>query len=98
MTGNNRQGRVQAAEHLHERGHRHVSVLAGYSFARSSLDRTQVFVECFAKRGVHVPDSAVIYGNIDPSRSPSWRRVAEAPSRNYCCFGDHGFFAIPKGP
>ena len=66
VTGNDRQGGALAAEHLYEKGHRKVGVLAGYEFARSSLDRTHGFLDYFAKQGVEVPDSAIIYGNIDP--------------------------------
>ncbi len=67
VTGDDRKGGALAAEHLFERGHRHVGVLAGYAFARSSLDRTQAFLEYFGKKGVRVPESAVIHGNVDPA-------------------------------
>lgn len=64
-TGNDSQGGMLAAEHLFDRGHRRVGILAGYKFARSSSDRAEAFLDYFAKRGIIVPESAVIYGNVD---------------------------------
>jgi LacI family transcriptional regulator len=65
VAGDDLMGGKLAAEHLYSRGHRRVGILAGYSFARSSIDRYQGFLKYFRECGVEVPETAVISGDVD---------------------------------
>ena len=60
-------GGRMAAEHLLERGHRRVGVLAGTLRASTGLDRTRGFVEAYANAGYEIVDEAIIHSPFDVS-------------------------------
>ena len=60
-------GGRMAAEHLLERGHRRVGVLAGTLRASTGLDRTRGFVEAYANAGYEIADEAIIHSPFDVS-------------------------------
>jgi LacI family transcriptional regulator len=58
-------GGTLVAQHLWERGHRVVSVIAGEPYASTAVDRTSGFVTRWRALGGEIPDSAVVWSRFD---------------------------------
>jgi LacI family transcriptional regulator len=63
-----------AAEHLLERGHERVGVVAGEPYASTGRDRTAGFAGAFAAAGIPVPENRVVASAFDVAGG---RRAAE---------------------
>jgi len=63
------------AEHLLERGHRSVAVIAGEPYASTGLDRTAGFVDTYREAGLRIPPEAILHSRFDASGG---RLAAEA--------------------
>lgn len=68
-------GGALVAEHLWDRGHRTVSVIAGEPYASTAVDRTEGFVSRFRALGGELPDSAIEWSRFD---TMGGRRAADA--------------------
>ena len=53
------------AEHLLERGHRDVAVIAGEPYASTGIDRTAGFVDTFADAGIKIPSERIVQSRFD---------------------------------
>jgi LacI family transcriptional regulator len=53
------------AQHLWDRGHRKVSVIAGEPYASTAVDRTAGFVERWRSLGGEISDDAVVWSRFD---------------------------------
>jgi LacI family transcriptional regulator len=60
-------GGRMAAEHLLERGHTRVAVLAGEAYASTCADRTSGFLDVYAEAGHPLPKSFVVHSDYDAS-------------------------------
>lgn len=58
-------GGALVADHLWERGHRVVSVIAGEPYASTAVDRTQAFASRWRALGGELPDSAIVWSRFD---------------------------------
>jgi LacI family transcriptional regulator len=61
----NRAGGRMVAEHLLERGHQRVAVVAGPAYARTARERTAGFVERYREAGFPVPEELVVHSRFD---------------------------------
>jgi LacI family transcriptional regulator len=53
------------AQHLWDRGHRNVSVIAGEPYASTAVDRTAGFVERWRSLGGDISDDAIVWSRFD---------------------------------
>jgi len=53
------------ADHLWERGHRVVAVIAGEPYASTAIDRTQGFVDRWRELGGDLPPEAIVWSRFD---------------------------------
>jgi len=53
------------ADHLWDKGHRKVSVIAGEPYASTAIDRTAGFVDRWRSRGGDIADSDVVWSRFD---------------------------------
>ena len=58
-------GGTLVAQHLWDKGHRVVSVIAGEQYASTAVDRTHGFVSRFRALGGEIPESAVVWSRFD---------------------------------
>lgn len=65
VTGDDREGGRLAAQHLLERGHSRLAVVAGPTYAETALDRVAGFVATAHGRGVDVPDEWLVHSSFD---------------------------------
>jgi LacI family transcriptional regulator len=65
VTTDDIRGGELAAEHLLERGHTKVGVIAGLAYASTCTERTHGFVHTFTSAGIKVSPSQVSYGRAD---------------------------------
>ena len=65
VTCDDYRGGQLAAEHLLERGHREVAVIAGEPYASTGIDRTAGFVDTYRKAGLHIPAERVLHSRFD---------------------------------
>ncbi|HEX4247353.1 MAG TPA: substrate-binding domain-containing protein [Pseudonocardia sp.] len=54
-----------AAEHLLERGHRSVAVIAGEPYASTGIDRTAGFVDTYREAGLRIPPERILHSPFD---------------------------------
>lgn len=58
-------GGALVAQHLWDRGHRVVSVIAGEKYASTAVDRTSGFISRFRALGGAIPESAIVWAPFD---------------------------------
>ena len=58
-------GGTLVAQHLWDKGHRRVSVIAGEPYASTAVDRTNGFVSRFRALGGEIPESAIVWSRFD---------------------------------
>ena len=58
-------GGTLVAQHLWDKGHRVVSVIAGEPYASTAVDRTHGFVSRFRALGGEIPESAIVWSRFD---------------------------------
>lgn len=80
VTGDDVTGGRLVAEHLVERGHERVAVLAGEPYASTGRDRTAGFLQRWAASGRTVPADRVVHGPFDAAGGrQAMQRVLDAP-------------------
>ena len=57
-------GGRQAAQHLFERGHRNVGVLAGQNYTSTGRDRTKGFVDFYSDAGFPIPPDRIMHSHV----------------------------------
>ncbi|MBB4683846.1 LacI family DNA-binding transcriptional regulator [Amycolatopsis jiangsuensis] len=95
VTTDDEQGGRLAAEHLLERGHRRVGVVAGDQAASTGVERTHGFRETFARAGHPVPAEYVVesgFGVSDGRRATE--QILALPSRPTAIFAVNDFTAV----
>ncbi|WP_412517208.1 LacI family transcriptional regulator [Actinomadura madurae] len=65
VTGNDRLGGRLVGEHLLERGHRDIGIIAGPRYP-VALDRVQGCVEAFERAGITVGEAQIVHTDFDP--------------------------------
>lgn len=88
-------GGAMAAEHLLDLGHTRVGVIAGEPYASTGVERTGGFLEVCARRGVNVPEGAVMNSRFDVTggREVAEKLLARSP-RPTALFAVNDFSAI----
>ena len=80
VTGDDVVGGRLVAEHLLDRGHIRVAVLAGEPYASTGSDRTRAFLERWSAAGRAVPADRVVHGPFDAAGGrQAMQRVLDAP-------------------
>ncbi|HEY2099145.1 MAG TPA: substrate-binding domain-containing protein [Pseudonocardia sp.] len=65
VTCDDYRGGQLAAEHLLDRGHRSVAVIAGEPYASTGIDRTAGFVDTFREAGLRIPPERILHSRFD---------------------------------
>lgn len=80
VTGDDLAGGRLVAEHLLDRGHSRVAVLAGEPYASTGSERTAGFLERWAAAGRTVPANRVVHGPFDAAGGrQAMQRVLDSP-------------------
>jgi LacI family transcriptional regulator len=80
VTGDDVVGGRLVAEHLLDRGHVRVAVLAGEPYASTGSDRTRAFLERWSAAGPAVPADRVVHGPFDAAGGrQAMQRVLDTP-------------------
>ena len=89
-------GGTLVAQHLWDRGHRTVSVIAGEPYASTAVDRTDGFVSRFRALGGQIPESAIVWSRFDTmgGRSAADTIFGERNRRPSAIFAVNDFAAI----
>jgi LacI family transcriptional regulator len=95
-TGDDLAGGRLVAEHLLDRGHVRVAVLAGEPYASTGSDRTTGFLERWSAAGRSVPAERVVHGPFDVAGGrQAMQRVLDTPGpRPTAVFAVNDFAAI----
>jgi LacI family transcriptional regulator len=95
VTGDDVTGGRLVAEHLLERGHERVAVLAGEPYASTGRDRAAGFLERWSAAGRTVPAERVVHGPFDVAGGRwAMQRVLEAGPPPTAVFAVNDFTAI----
>lgn len=84
------------AEHLWERGHRNVSVIAGEPYASTAVDRVDGFVRRWRALGGDIPEGSIVWSGFDAAggRDAAERILQNASTRPTAVFAVNDFAAI----
>ncbi|MES9539547.1 MULTISPECIES: LacI family DNA-binding transcriptional regulator [unclassified Actinomadura] len=94
VTGNDRLGGRLVGEHLLERGHRDIGIIAGPRYP-VALDRVQGCVEAFERAGITVGQDQIVHTDFDPEGGrQAARQLLELPRRPSAIFAVNDSAAI----
>ncbi len=84
------------ADHLWDKGHRDVAVIAGEPYASTAVDRTSGFVDRWRALGGRIPDSSVVWSRFDTAGGREATGALLANGRNHptAIFAVNDFAAI----
>lgn len=84
------------AEHLRERGHQHVAVIAGEPYASTAVDRTGGFVARWRSLGGEIGDNCIVWSGFDTSggREAAEKILQTVSPRPTAIFAVNDFAAI----
>lgn len=84
------------ADHLWDKGHRHVSVIAGEPYASTAIDRTAGFVERWRSLGGRISDDDVVWSRFDTAggREAAETILTNGKPRPTALFAVNDFAAI----
>lgn len=88
-------GGALVAEHLLDLGHTRIGIIAGEPYASTGVERTSGFLQVCARRGVDVPEGAVVNSRFDVAggRAVAEKLLARSP-RPTALFAVNDFAAI----
>lgn len=89
-------GGMLVAQHLWERGHRVVSIIAGEPYASTAVDRTHGFASRWRALGGEIPESAIVWSRFDTmgGRIAAQRVLSDSSRRPSAIFAVNDFAAI----
>ena len=89
-------GGTLVAQHLWDKGHRSVSVIAGEPYASTAVDRTNGFVSRFRSLGGQIPERAIVWSRFDTlgGRSAADTIFSDKNRRPSAIFAVNDFAAI----
>ncbi|SNR56158.1 LacI family DNA-binding transcriptional regulator [Actinomadura mexicana] len=94
VTGNDRLGGQLVGEHLLERGHRDIGIIAGPRYP-VALDRVQGCVEVYERAGITVASDRIVHTDFDPEGGRrAARQLLEHPRRPSAIFAVNDSAAI----